>query len=145
MIEQQDRELDSWTKIIEKALDVKAQASLQPTSYIKEMDQWYLRDNQLNSTKASTKGNLIRDSRMEESWSKPQEPKASALQHQAEAFKKARKEKKKKDQQFGRDRQQEGSTSTTGVNAAKTVEQKKKNKNWSRSDRMTQDVSQVTY
>ena len=38
-MEQRGRKLDSWTEIVEKAVDVEAQASLQPTSYIKEMDQ----------------------------------------------------------------------------------------------------------
>ena len=91
-MEQRSRELDSWTEIVEKAVDTEAQASLQPTSYIKEMDQQCLRGNQPNSTRASIKGNSVRDLRTEESWSKPQEPKASAPQHQAEASKKARKE-----------------------------------------------------
>ena len=83
-IEQQGRELDNWTEIVEKAVDAEAQASLQPTSYIKEMDQRCLRGNRLNSTRASTKSNSIRDPRTEESRSKPQEPKASAPQHQVE-------------------------------------------------------------
>lgn len=42
-IEERIHELDSWTEIVEKAVDAKAQASLQPTSYIKDMDQLCLR------------------------------------------------------------------------------------------------------
>ena len=76
---------------------------------------------------------------------KPQKPKVSAPQHQAEVSEKVHKEKKKKDWWFGLDRQQRGSTPATGVNAAKTGEQKKKNKDQSRSDRATQNVSQVMY
>ena len=140
-MEQRGRELDSWTEIIEKVVNAKAQVSLQSTFYIKEIDQQCLRDNQPNFTRASTQGNSIKDLRTEESRSKPKELKTSTPQHQAEASEKARKEKKKKDRQFGRDRQQKGSTPATGVNAAKTVEQKKKNKDWSRSDRRTRDVS----
>ena len=118
-MEQEDRELDSWTKIVEKAVDVEAQASLQPIFYIKEMDQQCLRGNRPNSTKASTQGNSVRDPRTEESQSKPQEPKASAPQYQAKASDKAWKEKKKERRQKDRERR-EGSTSATKVNSAYT-------------------------
>ena len=83
------------------------------------MDQRCLHGNRSNFTKASTKSNSIRDLKTEESRFKPQEPKISALQHQAEASEKARKEKKKKDQRFGRERW-EGSTPANGVNIAHT-------------------------
>ena len=53
-MEQQSWELDSWIEIVEKAVDVEAQASLQPTSYIKEMDLQCLRGNRPNSTRATT-------------------------------------------------------------------------------------------
>ena len=53
-MEQRGQELDRWTEIIEKAVNAKAQASLQPTSYIKKMNQQCLRNNQPNSTRAST-------------------------------------------------------------------------------------------
>ena len=145
-MEQRGRELDSWTEIVEKAVDAEAQASLQPTSYIKEMDQRCLRGNRPNSTRASTQGNLIRDPRTEESRSKPQEPKASAPQHQAEASEKARKEKKKKDRRFGRDRERrEGSTPATGVNTAQTGEPHQKKKKKYRSDKPPCDTSQIKY
>ena len=58
----------------------------------------------------------MKNPRVEKPRSKAQEPKSSALQQQAEASKKAHKEKKKKGQQYGRDHQ-EGSTLATGVNA----------------------------
>ena len=109
------------------------------------MDQQCLRGNQPNSTRANTQGNLIRNLRTEESRPKPQKLKALAFQHQAKASEKACKEKKKKDQQFGWDRQQKGSTPANGVNAVKTGEQKKKNKDQNHSDKTTHDVSQVTY
>ena len=95
-MKQRGRELDSWTEIVEKAVDAKAQASLQPTFYIKKMDQQCLRGNRPTFTNASTQSNLIRDSRMEESQSKLQEPKVSARQHQAEASGEVRKVKKKR-------------------------------------------------
>ena len=141
-MEQRGRELDSWTEIVEKAVDAEAQASLQPTSYIKEMDQRCLRGNRPNSTKASTQGNSIRDPRTEESRSKPQEPKASAPQHQAEASEKARKEKKKKDRRRDRERR-EGSTPATGVNTAQTGEPHQKKKKKHRSDKAPRDTSQI--
>ena len=84
---------------------------------------------------------------MEESRSKRLEPKISTPQHQIEAFENVHKEIKKKDRRFGRDWQLEGSTPATGVHVAKPGEQgqKKKNKNRCRSDKMTDDVSQVMY
>ena len=70
-MEERGRELDSGTEIAEKAVDAEAQASLQPTSYIEEMDLRCLHGNRPNSTRANTQGNSIKDPKMEESQSKP--------------------------------------------------------------------------
>ena len=69
-IEQQGRELDSWTKIVEKAVNAEAQANLQPTSYVKDMDQQCLRSN-WPTTKASTKDNSMKDPRVDEPKARP--------------------------------------------------------------------------
>ena len=122
-MEQRGQELDNWTEIIKKAVDVEAQASLQPSFYIKEIDQECLRGNWPNSTKASTQSNSIKDSRTEKPWFKLQEHKASAPQYQAEASENARKKKKKEDQWFGQDQKHESSTPATKVNIAKFGEQ----------------------
>lgn len=72
-MEQQSRELDSWTKIVKKTVHAKAQASLQPALNVKDMDQQCLRGNRPNSTKASTQGNFMKDPRVDEPKARPQE------------------------------------------------------------------------
>ena len=72
-IEDRIHELDSWTEIVEKVVDAKAQASLQPTSYIKDMDQPCLRSSRLNSTKASSQSNPMKNLRVDEPKARPQE------------------------------------------------------------------------
>ena len=44
-MEQRGREKDSWEELVEKAIDAEAKASLQPPSFLKEMDQRFLRGN----------------------------------------------------------------------------------------------------
>ena len=44
-MEQRGRELDSWDELVEKAIDAEAKASLQPPSFIREMDQRCRRGN----------------------------------------------------------------------------------------------------
>lgn len=38
-MEQQGQELDSWAEIVEKTINAKAKASLQPTLFIKQIHQ----------------------------------------------------------------------------------------------------------
>ena len=71
-MEQRGCELDNGTEIVEKAVNAKAQANLQPTSYVKDMDQQCLRDNR-PITKASTQDNSIKDSRVDEPKARPRE------------------------------------------------------------------------
>lgn len=49
-MEQRGRELDSWDELVEKAIDAEAKASLQPPSFIREMDQRCPRGNRLAHT-----------------------------------------------------------------------------------------------
>lgn len=100
---------------MEKIIDAKAQANLQPTFYNKEIDQWCLRRNKPNSTKASIQSNLIKDLKMKKTRSTPEQLKALALQ-QPEASEKARKEKNKDRHNW---RKQKSFTPATGVDAAK--------------------------
>ena len=44
-MEQRGREKDSWDELVEKAIDAKAKASLQPPSILREMDQRCPQDN----------------------------------------------------------------------------------------------------
>ena len=144
-MEQRGRELDSFKEFVEKAVNTKAKAALRPRSYARETDQYCPRSSQPASSttgKAQDQGSSMKDPRVEEPKSKPQEPKLSALQQQTEASEKARKKKKKKGRRYGRDHQ-EGSTPATRVNAAQPGEPKKKNDNKNCSDRTARDLSQV--
>ena len=53
--------------MVNKAFDLKAKAGFWPTLFIKEMNQQFLHDNQLNITKANIKGNSKKDPKAEES------------------------------------------------------------------------------
>ena len=146
-MEQRGRKLDSFKELVEKAVNAEAKAALRPRFYAWETDQHCPRDSRpahSTTAKAQGQGSSMKDPRVEKPRSKLQKPKSSTPQQQAEAFKKAHKEKKKKGQQYGRDCQ-EGFTPTTGVNAAQPGEPKKKNddKNRDCSDRTARDLSQV--
>ena len=52
-MEQRGRELDSWDQMVEKAIDAEAKASLQPASFIREMDQRCPRGNRPTHTIAA--------------------------------------------------------------------------------------------
>lgn len=128
-MEQRGRELDSWKELVEKAIDAEAKAGRQPTSFVREIDQrcpWDNRPAHTTAAKAPTQGSSsMRDPRVEEPKSKPQEPKSSPSSHplrskNVEASeKKARKDKKKW-------RHQKGSTPTTGFNTTEASGNKKK-------------------
>ena len=105
-MEQCRRELNSFKELVEKAIDAKARAALRPRSYARETDQHCPRGSwpaHSTTAKAQGQGFSMKDPRVEEPRFKPQEPKSFAPQQQAEASEKARKEKKKKSQQYGRD------------------------------------------
>ena len=117
-IEQRGQELDSFEKLIKKAIDAKAKAALWPCSYACNTNQRCLRDSWLSAAKASTQSQLIKDSSVKEPKSGPQESKvpASERSNSAETSEKARKKKKKKDKRHQGQKPQESSTPTTGSN-----------------------------
>lgn len=45
-MEKYGRELDSWDKLVKKAIDIKIKVNLQPPSIIREMDQQCPQGNQ---------------------------------------------------------------------------------------------------
>ena len=82
-MEQRGRELNSFEELVEKAVDAKAKATLRPRSYARETDQhcpWGSRPAHSTSAKAQGQGSSIKDPRVKEPRSKPQEPKSSAPQ-----------------------------------------------------------------
>ena len=143
-IEQRGYELDSWTEIVEKAVDAEAQASLQPISYIKDIDQQCLRGSRPNSTKASTQGNSIKNPKVDKPKAWPQEvqPQQQQQQQQQQQGEATNRPQKKKGRQFCQ-KQCRGSISATGVNAAQPGKPKKKNNDKICSDRTARDLSQV--
>lgn len=76
-MEQHGQDLDSWDKLVKKAVDVKAKTSLQPTSFIRKMDQRCPRGNHPAHTiaaRALTQGlSSMRDPKAEKSKSKPRD------------------------------------------------------------------------
>ena len=136
-MEQRGRELDSFKELVEKAIDAEAKATLRPRFYAREIDQYCLRGSRPLAAKASTQGQPMKDPRVEEPKSRPQESKVPALQrsNSAETSEKAWKEKKKNDCQNKKDcRAREGSTPATGVNTTDADDSKKKRSGSNRRD-----------
>lgn len=68
-MEQMGREVDTWEEIIERAAEAEAKASLQLTSYIREMDHGCLRGNRpahVITTHAQAQGISMKDPRDED-------------------------------------------------------------------------------
>ena len=98
-MKQRGWKLDSFKELVEKAVNVEAKAALRPCSYVCETDQYCLQESWLSTTKANTKGQPMKDLRVKEPKSRPQEAKTPASQHSSNNIKtseQARKEKKKK-------------------------------------------------
>ena len=107
-MEQRGREKDSW-ELVENAIDAEAKAGLQPSSFVRDMDQRCPRGNRPAYTTVAKSQASTRDSRDEPSassaWDPPDEP-SEKDQDEPPRFlqsengkpsaKKARKEKKKK-------------------------------------------------
>ena len=77
-MEQRGLELDSFEELVEKAVDAKVKAAFRPRSYACKTDQHCLRGSWLSAAKASTQSQPIKDPRVEEPKSRPQESKAPA-------------------------------------------------------------------
>lgn len=74
-MEQRGRELDSWEELVEKVAKAESKAGLQPTPFIREMDQQCPRGNcpaHATVARAQTKGLSMRDPRIEEPKARPQ-------------------------------------------------------------------------
>ena len=97
-IEQRSRELNSFKELIKKAINAEIKAAFWPRSYACQSDQHCFQGNQPSAAKASTQSKPIKDLRVEEPKSKPQELKTPASHHfnNAETSKKTWKENKKK-------------------------------------------------
>lgn len=122
-IEQRGRELYCWEEMIEKAVDAETKAGLQPTSYIRKMDQRCQRGNRpahVTAAKAQAQGSSMKDPRVEEPKPGPRESKATNPQppESAETSEKARMEKKKKKWQKEKRDKKDATTPATGANAS---------------------------
>ena len=78
-IEQRGWELDSFKELVKKAVEAEAKATLRPRSYARKTDWYCFRDSRPSAAKTSTKGQPMKDPKVEESKSRPQESKAPAL------------------------------------------------------------------
>ena len=136
-MEQRGRENDNWEELIEKAIDAKAKVGLQPSSYVRDMDQRCPRGNRpSHTTTAKSQASATKDHRDKPSdkHKASDKPSRSLRSEIGEVSnKKDWKEKKKK---YRRDqaRKSSGSNSATGVNTTNV------NHGWG-----SQDLSQITY
>ena len=136
-MEQRGKELDSFKELVKKIVKVEDKAALRPRSYTCKTDQYCFQGSWLSMAKTSTQSQPIKDSKVEEPKSRPQESKIAALQHSinnAETSKQAWKEKKKKEKQEKRnqERRSQNSTPTTGANSTSTGKEKSKKKSSNR-------------
>ena len=136
-MEQWGQEHDSWNKFVEKAIDAKAKAILQPPSILRKMDQRCPRGNRpAYSTVAKSQAPSTRASRDDPVEKLPPpsalKPSNSLPAGSSETSdKKARREKKKHrrlDQQRDQGRKDTSSTPATGANSG-----------------TRKDMSQITY
>ena len=128
-IEQRGQKLNRFEKLVDKTVDTEAKAALRPRSYTWKTNQHCFQGSWPSTTKASTQGQLMKNPKVEEPKSRPQESKASGFQHSnsAETSKKARKEKKKNNRQNKRNcHTQKGSISATRDNNTNANNSKKK-------------------
>ena len=101
-IEQCSQELNSFEELVKKTVNAKAKATLRPRSYACKTNQYCFRVSQLSAAKTSTQGQLIKNPRVKEPKSRPQESKVPALQRftdNGKTSEQAWKEKKKKEKQ----------------------------------------------
>ena len=143
-MEQCGQELNSFEELVEKAVDAKAKAAFRPYSHARETDQHCVQGSQPSTAKTSTQGQPMKDLRVEEPKSKPQESKAPAPQRSTDngkTSKQAWKEKKKKEKRERRNREREpqNSTPTTRANSTSTGKEKSK-----RNGSNRRDPSQIT-
>ena len=101
-MEQRGREKDSWEELVEKAIDAEAKASLQPSSFIRDMDQCCPRGNRpAHAIVTKSHASSARDPRDEPSEKAQYKPPHSSRPHFLRSKngetsdRKARKEKKK--------------------------------------------------
>ena len=80
-MEQCGRELNSFKKLLKKAVDKEAKATLQPRSYACETNQHCFRGSRPPIAKANTHGKLIKNPKVEKPKSKSQKSKALAPQY----------------------------------------------------------------
>ena len=128
-MKQRGQKLDSFKELVEKAVDAEAKAALRPCSYARKTNEYCFRGSWPSAAKSSTQGQSMKDLRVKEPKSRPQELKALALQRfdSAETFEKTWKEKKKNHCQNKRDcYAREGSTPATKINTTDTNDSKKK-------------------
>ena len=125
-MEQRERELDSWDALVEETID-----SLQPPSFLREMDQRFSRGNCLvHTTVAKSEASPTRDSPDKTSASsekaryKPlpsSHPYSSRSENGETSDKETRKEKKRKQHRRDAEQSGKGSTPVTGVDASSTA------------------------
>ena len=78
-IKQRSWDFDSFKKLVEKVVDAKAKAALRPQCYLCKTNQHCLEGSWPSAAKTNIQGQLIKDPRVEEPKSKPQESKVPAL------------------------------------------------------------------
>ena len=124
-MEQRGRELDSWEQLIEKTIEAKAKAGLQPSFILREIDQRCPRGNRLAHTtaaKSQASASSARDPRTKPSTKKAlapdKPPDSSRTEHGETSDKKVRKKKKKKQRHKNVEQAGKDSTPATGVNAS---------------------------
>ena len=72
-------ELDSWNKIVEKAVDAEAKAGLRPTSYVRKTDRRCPHGNRpAHTTTVKAQAPLMKNSRAKEPKARTQDVKSSA-------------------------------------------------------------------
>ena len=120
LMEQRGRELDSWEKLVEKAIDAGAKASLQSQSILREMDQRCPRGNRpaystmARSQATSTQDLRGRDGSVEKPEPAPMSPNSLPAGSSEISNKKSWKEKKKQ-QRLDQLREQARKDSTPGT------------------------------
>ena len=123
-IEQRGRENDSWEELVEKAIKAEAKIDFLPSSFVRDIDQRFPRDNR-STPMSKSQASSAQDPQDELSSEKalpPNKPSHSSRSENGDTSdKKSWKEKKKK--QRRRDAEQAGKDPTlaTGVNASSTM------------------------
>ena len=151
-IDEKGQELDGWSALVKKATKAEVKAKIQ-ASVSRNTDQHCHQGSRLMHTtaaKANPQPQTTKDPRPEESKVRGLESTVSAAPPRSnisESSAKARRDKKKNRRRYDqRQRQTEGSTPASGVNAAKVGEPKKRNddRNWNRPSRTPRDLREST-